>query len=68
MLETRSDSDPWIQSSKIAKPLRGGNQGFVSGQIIGGGEEGKAFNPLIPKTPTVMKRSSWYISLLKSDK
>jgi hypothetical protein len=66
MLETRSDSDPWIQSSKIAKPLRGGNQGVFGGQSIG--EGGKAFNPLLPKTPTVMKRSSWYISLLKSDK
>eukprot|EP00842_Homolaphlyctis_polyrhiza_P002974 jgi/Hompol1/3678/HPOL_006699-RA len=50
----------WVQSSRIAKPLRGGGAAHVAGEDV---DE----NDSVEATPStlVSKRSSWYISLLK---
>jgi kinesin family protein 5 len=51
-------SNSWVQSSKIAKPLRGG---------LDFNQEKDVFNPDKLSSPRSLtsKRSSWYISLLK---
>ncbi|KAJ3324447.1 hypothetical protein HDV06_006858 [Boothiomyces sp. JEL0866] len=55
---------PWIQSSKIAKPLRGGVAGLATETV----EDDDDINPFEYHTPQKSlnaKRSSWYVSLLK---
>ncbi|KAI8899069.1 P-loop containing nucleoside triphosphate hydrolase protein [Globomyces pollinis-pini] len=63
---------PWIQSSRIAKPLRGGAHGAQSisdqdqqleSEPV---EPPNPFNPDLTMSPSLSKkRSSWYVSLLK---